>query len=83
MTAVRLVGISSSGRDRLATGGPHHTVLSQSVGIEELNDFAEMMDTELAVMVAGITARRFGNELRWNAAPYRLAFGIAVPVGGG
>jgi L-arabinose isomerase len=60
----------------LAAGGPHHTVLSQSVGTEELNDFAEMMGAELAVIDADTTARRFGNELRWNTASYRLALGI-------
>jgi L-arabinose isomerase len=60
----------------LAAGGPHHTVLSQSIGTEELNDFAAMMGTELSVIDADTTARRFGNELRWNAASYRLALGI-------
>jgi L-arabinose isomerase len=51
-------------------------VPSQSVGTEELNDFAKMWVAELAVIDADTTARRFGNELRWNAATYRLALGI-------
>jgi L-arabinose isomerase len=56
--------------------GVYQRVPSQSVGTEELNDFAKMRVAELAVIDADTTARRFGNELRWNAATYRLALGI-------
>jgi len=60
----------------LAAGGPHHTVLSAGVGVEELYDFAEMMATELLVIDEGTDTRGFGKELRWNQAYYRLAKGL-------
>ncbi len=60
----------------LAAGGPHHTVLSEAVGVEELHDFAEIMATELLVIDQQSTTRGFGRELRWNQAYYRLAKGF-------
>ena len=36
----------------LTAGGPHHTVLSAAVGVEELADLAEMVGTELLVIDA-------------------------------
>ncbi|MDI1460977.1 L-arabinose isomerase [Catellatospora sp. KI3] len=60
----------------ITAGAPHHTVLSQAVGVEELHDLAEMSRTELVVIDAGTTPRRFADELRWNQAYYRLARGF-------
>jgi len=60
----------------LTAGGPHHTVLSTAIGIEELADLAEMTRTELAVIDADTTTRRFTQELRWSQAYYRLAQGF-------
>ncbi|MFJ6194741.1 L-arabinose isomerase [Micromonospora sp. NPDC092111] len=60
----------------LTAGAPHHTVLSQAVGVEELHDLAEMVGTELVVIDAGTTPRRLAHELRWNQAYYRLARGF-------
>ncbi|ROO62008.1 L-arabinose isomerase [Micromonospora sp. Llam0] len=60
----------------LTAGGPHHTVLSQSVGVDELHDLAEMTGTELAVIDADTTVRRFAAELRWSQAYHRLARGF-------
>jgi L-arabinose isomerase len=60
----------------ITAGAPHHTVLSQAVGIEELHDFAEIARTELVVIDAQTSARRFADELRWNQAYYRLARGF-------
>ena len=57
----------------LTAGGPHHTVLSTAVGTAELNAFAEMTRTELAVIDAETTPRRFRQELRWNQAYYKFA----------
>ena len=70
-----LPDLATSAECWLAAGGPHHTVLSQSVGTEELSDFAAMTGTELVIIDADTTARRFGNELRWNAAYHRLHLG--------
>ncbi|GHJ43723.1 L-arabinose isomerase [Catellatospora sp. TT07R-123] len=60
----------------ITAGAPHHTVLSQAVGVEELHDLAEMSRTELVVIDADTTPRRFADELRWNQAYYRLARGF-------
>ncbi|TDB74711.1 L-arabinose isomerase [Micromonospora sp. KC723] len=60
----------------LTAGAPHHTVLSQAVGVEELYDLSEMVSTELVVIDADTTTRRLADELRWNQAYYRLARGF-------
>jgi L-arabinose isomerase len=60
----------------ITAGAPHHTVLSQAVGVEELTDLAEMSRTELVVIDADTTPRRFADELRWNQAYHRLARGF-------
>jgi L-arabinose isomerase len=68
--------LSTSAESWLTAGGPHHTVLSTAVGVDELTDLAEMTSTELVVIDEDTTARRFVNELRWNQAYYRLARGF-------
>ncbi|PZG24256.1 L-arabinose isomerase [Micromonospora craterilacus] len=60
----------------ITAGAPHHTVLSQAVGVEELHDLAEMSRTELLVIDADTEPRRFADEIRWNQAYYRLARGF-------
>ncbi|GAA2641384.1 L-arabinose isomerase [Nonomuraea recticatena] len=60
----------------LTAGAPHHTVLSTAVGVEELNDLADMLEVELVVIDADTTMRQFTKELRWNQAYYRLARGL-------
>ncbi|MFF0558487.1 L-arabinose isomerase [Streptomyces sp. NPDC020472] len=57
----------------LTAGAPHHTVLTTALGGEELEDLAEMLRTELAVIDEDTTVRRFTRELRWNQAYHRLA----------
>jgi hypothetical protein len=47
---------------------PHRTVLTTAVTVEELHDLAELAPTELLVIDADTTPRRFAQELRWNAA---------------
>jgi L-arabinose isomerase len=66
----------TSAAARITAGAPHHTVLSQAVGVEELTDLAEMSRTELVVIDAATTQRGLANELRWNQAYYRLARGF-------
>jgi L-arabinose isomerase len=60
----------------LTAGGPHHTVLSTALTSEHLWDLAEITGTELALIDARTTTRRFGQELRWNQAWHRLAQGL-------
>ena len=51
-------------------------MLSTAIGVEVLEDFAEMTRTELVVIDAETTPRSFIRELRWNAAYYRVAQGL-------
>jgi L-arabinose isomerase len=60
----------------LTAGGPHHTVLSRALTSEHLADLAEMTGTELALIDASTTTRRFTHELRWSQAYHRLAQGF-------
>jgi L-arabinose isomerase len=68
--------LSTSAESWLTAGGPHHTVLSQAVGAEELHDLTDMLGTELLVIDGSTTAREFAKEIRWNQAYYRLARGF-------
>ncbi len=60
----------------LQAGAAHHTVMSTAVGIEAFADYARMTGTELLTIDEATTVGAFENELRWNAAYYRLARGI-------
>ena len=60
----------------LSAGGPHHTVLSTALTSEHLNDLAEMLGVELALIGADTRTGQFIKELRWNNAYYRLAMGF-------
>jgi L-arabinose isomerase len=56
----------------LMAGGSHHTVLTQAVGTEPLEDFAQMADVEFLSIDDDTHVRAFRNELRWNHAYHRL-----------
>ena len=60
----------------LVAGGPHHTVLSQALGLDALEDFAAITGAELLVIDEHTTVRDFSREVRWNAAYHRLAAGL-------
>ena len=64
--------LATSAEAWLMAGGPHHTVLSQAVGTEELTDFARIIGVELLVVDGGTNRRDLANEIRWNQAAYRL-----------
>ncbi|HKE65922.1 MAG TPA: L-arabinose isomerase [Micromonosporaceae bacterium] len=68
--------LATSAESWLFAGGPHHTVLSQAIGVEELVDLAEMLGTELLVIDADTTVRGFVREVRQNLAYYHLARGV-------
>jgi L-arabinose isomerase len=68
--------LATSAECWLEAGGPHHTVLSTALGIEELSDFATMVGTELLVIDENTTHRAFANELRWNQAYHRIGLGF-------
>jgi L-arabinose isomerase len=60
----------------LQAGAAHHTAMSTAAGIDVFTDYARMAGVELLVIDESTTVRSFENELRWNAAYYRLARGI-------
>jgi L-arabinose isomerase len=60
----------------LEAGGSHHTVFTAALGIEAIEDLAEIAGCELLVIDEHTRARDFRNELRWNRAYYRLAQGL-------
>jgi len=64
---------TTSAESWLLAGGPHHTAYSQAVGLEVIEDFAEMIDVELLAIDADTTARQFRKEVRWTQAYRHLA----------
>lgn len=52
-------------------GGAHHTVYSQNLSTEYLEDFAEMLGIELLVIGKGTTIRDIKNEIRFNDIAYK------------
>ncbi|MFC7886196.1 L-arabinose isomerase [Streptomyces sp. NPDC057376] len=68
--------LTTSTESWLTAGAPHHTVLTSALGTEELEDLAEMLHVELAVIDSDTTVRGFTRELRWNQAYHRLAQGL-------
>ncbi|NUT32577.1 MAG: L-arabinose isomerase [Hamadaea sp.] len=68
--------LATSAEAWLAAGGPHHTVMSYAVGLDELHDLADMLGTELLAIDAQTTTRQIAKEIRWNQAYYRLAKGF-------
>jgi L-arabinose isomerase len=57
----------------LAAGAAHHTCMSTAVGAEAFTDYARMAGVELLLIDKDTNTRAFENEIRWNAAYYRLA----------
>jgi L-arabinose isomerase len=68
--------LATSAECWLMAGGPHHTVLSTAVGVEALDDLAEIVGTELVQIGDTTSPRTFLHELRWNNAYHRLARGF-------
>jgi L-arabinose isomerase len=66
----------TSAESWLAAGAAHHTVMSTALTTEAFEDFARIAGTELLVIDDTTTSRGFENEVRSNAAYYRLARGI-------
>jgi L-arabinose isomerase len=51
-------------------GGPHHTVLSQAVTSEQIEDLAEILGIECLKIDARSQVGDIKNQLRWNEAYY-------------
>jgi L-arabinose isomerase len=57
----------------MLAGGSHHTVLTNAVSAEAIEDFARMLKVELVVIDEDTKMRDFRKELHWSAAYHRLA----------
>jgi L-arabinose isomerase len=57
----------------ILAGGPHHTALSQQLGLEHIADLAAMTGLELVVIDDRTDARELRQHLRWNEAYHRLS----------
>ena len=60
----------------LQAGGPHHTAYTRALGLEVIEDFAEMLDVELLAIDAETTTRGFKKEVAWTAAYRALRTGV-------
>ena len=56
----------------ILAGGAHHTVYSQAITTEFIEDFAEMAGVELVVIDKNTTVRQFKELLNANEAYYHL-----------
>ncbi|MGK4566846.1 L-arabinose isomerase [Flavobacterium sp. 3HN19-14] len=52
-------------------GGAHHTVYSQNLSAEVIQDFADMADIEFLAIGKDTKLDEFRNEIRWNDIAYK------------
>jgi len=57
----------------MLAGGSHHTVLTNAVSLETIEDFARMAKVEHVIIDEQTNIREFRRELQWNAAYHRFA----------
>ena len=55
----------------ILAGGAHHTVYSQTLTTEYMEDLAEMMNIELVIIDRNTTIRGLKNELRYNEVAFK------------
>ncbi|MDW7694752.1 L-arabinose isomerase [Flammeovirgaceae bacterium SG7u.111] len=60
----------------ILAGGAHHTVFSQAITAEYLEDYAEMAGLEYVTIDSETRLHNFKNELNWNQMYYGLGKGI-------
>ena len=53
-------------------GGAHHTGFSMAIGVEEMENFAEMAGMEFLLIDKDTNIRDFKKEIRWNDLFYQL-----------
>ncbi|WP_375446378.1 L-arabinose isomerase [uncultured Fibrella sp.] len=55
----------------ILAGGAHHTVFSQNLNTEHIEDFADIFGVELVVIDGDTNLRQLKNELRWSEGYYK------------
>ena len=68
--------LATSAECWITAGAAHHTVMTTALGIEFFEDFADMVDLELAVIDEHTTTRAFASELRLNAVVHKFSEGL-------
>ena len=58
---------------RMLAGGSHHTVLTNAVSLEAIEDFARIAKIEHVIIDEDTKIREFRRELQWTAAYHRFA----------
>ena len=56
----------------MLAGGSHHTVLTNSVATEAIEDFARIAETELVSIENDTNLRTLRKELQFSSTYYRL-----------
>ncbi len=56
----------------ILAGGAHHTVYSQNLTTEHMEDYADMADVEMVLIDKDTQLYRFKQELRWSELYYKL-----------
>jgi L-arabinose isomerase len=69
--------LAESAEAWMLAGGSHHTVLTNSVSAETLEDFARIAGIELVSINEDTKLGQFRKELQWSGAYYRFAEGLA------
>jgi L-arabinose isomerase len=64
--------LSTAATSWLMAGGPHHTCFTQAIGVDAVEDLAEIAGIELVTIDGGTTVGTVRRELRWNDSYYRL-----------
>ncbi len=68
--------LAESAEAWMLAGGSHHTVLTNSVSAETLEDFARIAGIELVAINEDTKLGQFRKELQWSGAYYRFAEGL-------
>ncbi|SOD79988.1 L-arabinose isomerase [Spirosoma fluviale] len=55
----------------ILAGGAHHTVYSQNLTTDQIEDFADIFGVELVVIDRNTNLRQMKNELRWSDVYYK------------
>ena len=57
----------------MLAGGSHHTVLTNAVSVETIQDFARITNVELVEIDSSTTSKSIRQELQWSSAYFRLS----------
>jgi L-arabinose isomerase len=68
--------LAESAEAWMLAGGSHHTVLTNSVSAEAIEDFARIAGVELVQIDQDTNLRAFRKELQWSAAYHRFSESI-------